>query len=464
MTIVPKIRWAPGPAPQSVLVSARVPQPTAALDPEVCIRFTNVRKTYRLYGSFQDMALDRLGAPSFMLRKRGEDICDFNALDGINLEVRRGERVGIIGRNGAGKTTLLKLITGNFAPSAGEVEVRGRIQAMMVTGLGFHPEFTGRENARSALIYNGLAGRDLEDALNDVMGFVELGDFFDRPVNTYSLGMSARLQFAVATAVKPEILIIDEVLGAGDAYFAAKCADRMRKLTKSDCSLLVVSHSLDQILSFCQRAIWMDAGGIRMAGGAAEVVRAYEAYMENLRQQSVLEAPTEKSEAVTKWHEEIFEKMLHPSGNVRWIGEKGLKIKDAFVVDERGERQTTLLSGQRYKIKVAIESEMTERLPFKVSVLFITETGQDVCRCLGPDLERSVTAGEAFEMELDLGELLLANGNYVFSVALFREFDPEHPEKSRRYDLLPRHHPFRVLGRLYAEPGIFHHPYHWKQV
>ena len=187
--------------------------------------------------------------------------------------------------------------------------------------------------------------------------------------------MGARLQFAVATAVKPEILIIDEVLGAGDAYFAAKCADRMRKLTKSDCSLLVVSHSLDQILSFCQRALWMDAGTVRMAGDAAEVVRAYEAYMENLRQQSVFEAPTEKSEAVTKWHEEIFEKMLHPSGNVRWIGEEGLKIKDAFVADEqflaavRGQKQQRFLksrveAGQKGKIRamfpIAINGQRIE--------------------------------------------------------------------------------------------------------
>src|SRR5688572_23340088 len=172
------------------------------------VELVDVHKTYRL---------DR--QPLRRLFGQPRPGATFDALRGVSLRVEKGGRLGIVGRNGAGKTTLLKLLTGNFAATRGSVTINGSVQALMQVGLGFHAEFTGYENARSALLYNGLSGAALEAALADVVEFCELGEFLHQPFSTYSLGMRLRLQFAAATAVRPDILIIDEIMVAGDAYF-----------------------------------------------------------------------------------------------------------------------------------------------------------------------------------------------------------------------------------------------------
>lgn len=242
---------------------------------DVVVRFAGVDKTYRLYGGRKEAVLDRMGWYRLRFWKPAPRWQDFHALDGVDLEIRQGERVAVIGRNGAGKTTLLKLVTGNFRPTAGEVRVNGQVQALMQTGLGFFPEFSGLENVRSALLYNGLSGRELEAAVADVLDFCELGDFIHQPIKTYSLGMATRVEFAVATAVRPEILVVDEVLGAGDGYFSHKSASRMRKLTRSGCTLLLVSHAPQQVLEFCERGIWLERGRVRASGPVEEVLAQY---------------------------------------------------------------------------------------------------------------------------------------------------------------------------------------------
>ncbi|MBI1394010.1 MAG: ATP-binding cassette domain-containing protein [Alphaproteobacteria bacterium] len=246
------------------------------------IRFEHVSKIYNLYGSRKEQVLDNIGLPKFLRSKSLPKHGEFHALRDVSFEIRRGERVGIIGRNGAGKTTMLRLITQNFAPTTGRVLIDGSVQALLQLGLGFHTEFTGHENIVASLNYNGLVGDAFEEALKEVIDFVELGDFLHQPVKAYSMGMQARLQFAAATAIRPDILIVDEVLGAGDAYFAAKSAHRMKRLATSGCTLLLVSHSTAEILRFCDRAIWMHQGSILMDGAALDVVRIYEAYVEEL--------------------------------------------------------------------------------------------------------------------------------------------------------------------------------------
>jgi len=183
-----------------------------------------VAKIYRLYDSPSEQALDVFGLSRLRFWRKPK-YHDRAALENVSLMVRRGERVGIIGRNGAGKTTLLKLITGNFSPTRGTVVVNGSVQALINIGLGCHPEFTGYENIRASLVYNGLAEAELDAAIADIVDFVELDEYLHQPIKTYSLGMQSRLYFATATAIRPDILIIDEVLGAGDAYFSAKSAD-----------------------------------------------------------------------------------------------------------------------------------------------------------------------------------------------------------------------------------------------
>ena len=222
-----------------------------------------------------------LGLHRLRFRKKPE-YPKHTALRSIDLTIHEGEKIGIIGRNGSGKTTLLKLISRNTTPTGGVLNVQGNVQALMQVGLGFHPEFTGRANINAALIYQNYSPAERKAVEDDIIDFCELGDFIDQPLKTYSLGMQARIQFACATAIKPEILIVDEILGAGDAYFSVKSSNRMEKLTQTGCTLLLVSHSMTQILQFCDRCIWIDNGIVLRDGPAKNVIVEYEAYMYKL--------------------------------------------------------------------------------------------------------------------------------------------------------------------------------------
>jgi lipopolysaccharide transport system ATP-binding protein len=244
---------------------------------DLAIRLTGVGKMYKLFSSRMDTFLDSVGlARPFTKPKYRE----FWALRGIDLELKKGQRIGIVGRNGAGKSTMLKLITGNLDPTEGKIEVNGSVQALLKTGAGFHPEFTGYENIKAALTYQGLEPAEIEEASREIAQFTELGEFLNQPFKSYSLGMQARLTFAAATVIKPEILIIDEILGAGDAYFVGKSADRIMKLINSGASVLLVSHALDQITRICNEAIWVERGKIMERGASMEVVKAYSQYMQ----------------------------------------------------------------------------------------------------------------------------------------------------------------------------------------
>ena len=222
--------------PQGVPMIPKVSQRPA-------VHLANVCKIYKLYDSPRSQLLDQSGLYKLRFWKEAPSFQEFHALHDINLTVAKGDRLGIVGRNGAGKSTLLKLVSGNFWPTRGTVDVDGTVQVLITLGTGFHPEVSGYENIRSALMYNGLSGSEFEEALADVIDFVELGDFLYQPVKTYSLGMHSRVLFAAATAIRPDILIIDEVIGAGDGYFTAKSSARMDRLARSGCTLLLVSHS-----------------------------------------------------------------------------------------------------------------------------------------------------------------------------------------------------------------------------
>lgn len=238
----------------------------------LAIKIENLGKMYKLYKRPKDKILD---AFNLNLWKKNY-YQEFWALRNINLDIKKGERIGIVGRNGAGKSTLLKVITGNVVPTEGQIKVNGKIQALLSLGTGFHPEFTGRENIRASLAYQGLTSKQISDKEREVIDFAELEEFIDQPIKTYSAGMYARLAFSTATVIEPDILIIDEVLGAGDAYFASKCIDKMKRLTHDyGATVLFVSHDMSSVEMLCERAIWIDRGKLIMDGSTAEVSKAY---------------------------------------------------------------------------------------------------------------------------------------------------------------------------------------------
>ena len=248
-----------------------------AKDDSIAVRTCGLGKMYKMYASRKERIYDILGLNSLFFWRKPK-YRDFWALRGIDLEIHKGERVGIIGHNGAGKSTLLKTLIGVHEPTEGSLYINGRIQALMQLGTGFHPDFTGRENIRASLGYNNMSAKEIAACEEEIIDFTELDDFIDQPVKNYSAGMYARLAFATATSIKPEILIIDEVLGAGDAYFAGKCVERMKALSvESGATVLFVSHDLASVQNMCDRCIWIDRGVMKADGPSLEVIKAYSA-------------------------------------------------------------------------------------------------------------------------------------------------------------------------------------------
>ncbi|WP_057971411.1 ABC transporter ATP-binding protein [Lysobacter antibioticus] len=197
----------------------------------------------------------------------------------VEFSISPGEAVGVVGQNGAGKSTLLKLITGTTRPSEGSVERTGRVAAILELGMGFNPDFTGRQNAYHSAGLMGYGQAEIEAAMPDIEAFAEVGDYFDQPVRTYSSGMQMRVAFSVATAFKPDLLIVDEALSVGDSYFQHKSFDRMRKFREDGVSIMLVTHSMGDVKSLCDRVILIDAGRVVKDGLPDEVVDYYNSMM-----------------------------------------------------------------------------------------------------------------------------------------------------------------------------------------
>ena len=199
----------------------------------------------------------------------------FMALNDVALEVKKGEIFGILGRNGAGKSTLLKVISRVLIPTLGRVWINGAVSPLLELGGGFHPELTGMENILLNATLLGHNRKDIQQRIPEILDFAEIGEFIQAPLRTYSSGMIARLGFSVATAWRPDILILDEVLSVGDAEFSQKCTDRMRSFRESGATVLLVSHSVDTVRSLCQRALLLEHGKILEIGPAREVCEKY---------------------------------------------------------------------------------------------------------------------------------------------------------------------------------------------
>lgn len=242
--------------------------------PRTALLLRGVSKRYRVYRQPSYRLLDLFG----LCPDDPKYFKEVTALEGVDLAIERGEKIAIIGRNGAGKSTLLKLVTGVVEPSTGAVTVTGRLSPLLQIGAGFHAEFTGRQNVYSSLAHLGIVGREAAAKFEEIVDFAELESFIDQPMKTYSTGMAARLMFSAATSVDPDILVIDELLGVGDAYFAQKSFDRMRQMCqRAGTTLLLVTHDLYAALNLCERFVWIDHGRVQRDGNGRDTVGAYEA-------------------------------------------------------------------------------------------------------------------------------------------------------------------------------------------
>ncbi len=236
------------------------------------IRVTALSKVYPLYNSPRDRLKEALHPG------RRKYHVDFYALRDVNLDIRKGETLGIIGQNGSGKSTLLSIIAGVLTPSSGNVEVTGKVSSLLELGTGFNPELTGVENVYFYGAIQGIARKEMDEKLKDIVDFADIGEFIHQPVKVYSSGMYVRLAFAVAISVDPEILIVDEALAVGDMRFQQKCFRRINMIRESGKTIILCSHDTSAILKFCTSCIWIQNGSVKSQGEPADIVREYIAW------------------------------------------------------------------------------------------------------------------------------------------------------------------------------------------
>ena len=250
---------------------------STSLNEAPVIALEGVGKTYKRFAKPSDRFWQAVWPSA--LRKEADGAHsksnEFVALAPLNLTVQRGEALGLIGRNGAGKSTLLQMVCGTLNPSSGSLAVNGKIGALLELGAGFNPEFTGRENVYLAAAVMGFSGAETDALYESIVTFSGIREFIDQPVKTYSSGMYVRLAFSIATSANPDILVIDEALSVGDGAFAKKSFERIMQLKAQGTTVLFCSHSMYQVESFCDRAVWLDHGQVKMEGAASDVVAAY---------------------------------------------------------------------------------------------------------------------------------------------------------------------------------------------
>ena len=256
----------------------------------------------------------------------------------LNFTVNKGEAVGIIGVNGIGKSTLLKIITGVTTPSSGEVKINGKLSALLELGIGFHPDFTGRQNVFLSGQLLGYTTKDIKRLMPEIEDFADIGDYIDQPVRTYSSGMHMRLAFSISTAIRPDILIVDEALSVGDAYFQHKSFKRIKNFCKQGTTLLLVSHDKNIIQSICDRAILLNNGGIAMEGKPREVLDLYNAMLANHQDQSI----TQESKT---------------DGEIKTISGTGeAKLTDIALLNENNEVLSIVKVAQAVKLCIIVQT------------------------------------------------------------------------------------------------------------
>jgi ABC-type polysaccharide/polyol phosphate transport system ATPase subunit len=377
----------------------------------------------------------------------------FTALDGVSFDVPAGSTFGVIGENGSGKSTLLKLMAGITRPTRGTLTVRGRTSALIELGAGFHPEISGRENVAINGIMLGLTRREVEERFDEIVAFAELERFIDAPVKTYSSGMYARLGFAVAIHVDPEVLLIDEVLAVGDEAFTRKCLDKIGEFRRRGKTIVLVTHSLGLVEKMCDDVLWLRQGRKADQGDPKRVVDAYLTYVaggeEALLAQEHGRAPEEASAEAP---EAPGEEPSHGYRQGRW-GSREVEITQVRLLDDRDRPRHVYTPGERLTIALDVRAAQPVE-DFVFGIGMFTADGVNV---YGTNTHLEEFEAERLdgsgEVRLAIDDLRLVEGTYLLDVAA-------HRRDGTPYDYHRGLYSFRVKSRL-KDVGVYRPAHRW---
>jgi lipopolysaccharide transport system ATP-binding protein len=395
---------------------------------DIAIRADGLSKRFLLHRE------RRTGLKERFIRGKPAAAQEFWALRDASFTVPRGTTFALVGQNGSGKSTTLKVLAGIYRPTAGRVEVNGRVSALLELGSGFHGELTGRENIRLNGAILGLSGRQVAAAMDSIIDFAGIGEFIDEPVKVYSTGMFVRLGFAVAISLDPEILIIDEVIAVGDEEFQRKCFDYLYDLRKRGRTIVLVTHSLGYVRDLCDEAAWLDGGVVRQLGPAREVADAYVASIDDRE----IQARPVETEA-------------EPSQTAR-IGSGEVRVTSVEILGDGGLPTPVLISGQPCTFRLHFDAQ-TALGGLAFGLGFVHESRATVS---SPTSSRvgpySVQSGPGF-VDFRIDELLLQAGSYQVSTTI--------ADRGHVYDHANEELVLRVRGRRGDEPGLTWMPGEW---
>jgi homopolymeric O-antigen transport system ATP-binding protein len=395
---------------------------------EVMISARGLSKAYRIYRRREDRLKE------LVLRRRYHE--DFWAVRDVDLTVARGETVGLIGRNGSGKSTLLQLICGTVRPSRGEVEVRGRVGALLELGAGFNPEFTGRENVWVNAAVLGLSDREIAARFDAIAGFAGIGEYMDQPVKHYSSGMYARLAFSVCAHVDADILVVDEALSVGDGAFQQTCMRFLAEFRRRG-TVLFVSHDSSLVTSLCDRVLWLERGAVRASGPAREVCRRYQmALAEDLVQPGAGADDSDRdhpavSEHVrdARWGDANVIELDDFDPHAPWYGHGGAVIEDAGFYDPGGNRLRAISGGAEVELRIRCRAERLLTRPI-IGFILRDRLGQNLA---GDNTHLSywsdpprVAPGQAFTASFKFQMPYLAAGDYSLAPSVVEGIQADH--------------------------------------
>ena len=431
------------------------------------IEIVNASKVYRRFSQRKQFATLKSALLSRSLIRDLSPDETFPALKNVNLSVARGRTLGVIGRNGSGKSTLLKLVAGITKPTSGTVTVNGRISALIELGAGFHPEISGRENVFINGIMLGLTKREITNRFEEIVDFAEMQEFIDAPVKTYSSGMYMRLGFAVAIHVDPEVLLVDEVLAVGDEGFTHKCLDKFADFKRRGKTILLVTHSLGLVEKFCDEALWMDAGKMKLQGDPKRVVGAYITDVEKQEEHQLAAADAKALEAAAPVSPDEPASAVLPDNPIetaeapadmfrategRW-GSREIEITAVELVASDGHAGHVFHSGDPMSVRVKLRAPV-EMDDFVIGIGIFNAEG--VC-CYGTNTSleqlRSVRLLGDAQVEFKVARLDLVEGTYKLDVAV-------HKLDGYPFDYHRLLYTFRVKSRT-KDVGIYRPDHSW---